>query len=413
MTKQPAKPVSSSERIDFVDILRGFALLGVFMFNMWGFAGDRFGMMIWPQWWDRALVVLRDFLIQAKFYSLFSFLFGWGMAIHMLRAKQREANFLPVYLRRLFILLLLGIAHGILIWDGDILTLYALMGFLLVSFRDRSPRFLWITAVLLLLFSIFMTLPYTGVTFIREFYQEATAVFHWRDLGAAPYATGTWTEIARYRAQSFVGRNTDGLIYVFGNILAMFLLGLYTGKRQIFQKVDEHRTFLRRIMWGGLLLGILLNGAFVLNIYWRETALPDWYPTRFAWTIHTGTRTFGAPALMLFYVSGLTLLVQRPKWQEWLAPLGPVGRMALTNYLTQSILGTLIFNAYGLGLYGRTTPLFGVILVLIIFAGQIRFSAWWLERYQFGPMEWLWRSLTYRRRQPFRRRQSAVTDASQ
>lgn len=417
-TKQPAKPVSTRERIDFVDILRGFALLGVFTFNMWGFAGDRFGLMTWPHWWDRALVVARDFLIQAKFYSLFSFLFGWGMSIQLLRAQQRGTKFLPVYLRRLLILLLLGMAHGILIWDGDILTLYAMMGFLLVLFRNRSERFLWVTAVLLLLFSIFMTLPYTGVTAIREWYGEVTSIFHWRNLGPAPYADGTWVEIARHRAQSFVSRNTDGLIYVFGNILSMFLLGLYTGKRQIFQNVDQHRPFLRRVMWSGLIVGVVLNGAFVLNIYWRETGLPDWYPAHFAWTIHTGTRTFGAPALMLFYVSGLTLLLNpvarfyksqgndlqnRSTWLERLAPLGPVGRMALSNYLTQSILGTLIFYGYGLGLYGRTTPIFGVILVIVIFLAQIRFSAWWLERYQFGPMEWVWRSLTYGKKQPLRR----------
>ena len=247
-----------------------------------------------------------------------------------------------------------------------------------------------------------MTLPYTGVTAIREWYEEITSIFHWRNLGPAPHADGTWVEIARYRAQSFVGRNIDGLVYVFGNILSMFLLGLYTGKRQIFQNVAQHRTFLRRVLVGGLFLGVLLNGAFVLNIYWRETMLPDWYPAQFAWTIHTGTRTFGAPALMLFYVSSLTLLLQREKWRERLAPLGPVGRMALSNYLTQSILCTLIFNAYGLGLYGRTSPLFGVILVLIIFMAQIRFSAWWLERYQFGPMEWVWRTLTYGRKQPLR-----------
>ena len=233
-TKQlPAKtavPVQPRERIDFVDILRGFALLGVFMFNMWGFAGASFGLMVWPHWWDRALVVARDFLIQAKFYSLFSFLFGWGMSIHMLRAQQRGTKFLPVYLRRLFILLLLGLAHGILIWDGDILTYYALMGFLLILFRNRSERFLLITAVLLLLFSIFMTLPYTGVTAIRNWYGEVVSIFHWRSLGPPPYADGTWAEIARYRAQSFIGRNADGFLYVFGNILSMFLLGLYTGK---------------------------------------------------------------------------------------------------------------------------------------------------------------------------------------
>ncbi|MCP4428036.1 MAG: hypothetical protein GY803_26420, partial [Chloroflexi bacterium] len=187
-TKNAAKPVSTRERIHFVDILRGFALLGVFLFNMYGFGGDDFSMNAWTGWLNRALVLLRDFLIQAKFYSLFSFLFGWGMSIHLLRAEERGGKFLPIYLRRLLLLLLIGLSHGVFIWDGDILTVYALLGFILLLFRKRSERVLPLTAVLLLAFSIFMTLPYDWVDAIRIWYGERTAVFHWTNLGQVSYA---------------------------------------------------------------------------------------------------------------------------------------------------------------------------------------------------------------------------------
>lgn len=402
-TKPIARPVKSQERIDFVDILRGFALLGVFLFNMYGFGGDAFNMTDWAGWLNRTLVLLRDFLIQAKFYSLFSFLFGWGMSIHLLRAQERDGNFLPIYLRRLTLLLLIGLAHGIFIWDGDILTVYALLGFILILFRKRPERFLLTTAGLLLAFSIFMTLPYDWVDSIRTWYRERTAVFHWANPGQVSYVTGTYTEILHHRAQSFIGRNADGLIYFLGNVLSMFLIGLYVGKRQIFQQVEAHLPLLRWVMRFGLIIGVVFNGLFVLNIYWSQLGRPAWYPADYAWTIHTGTRTIGAPALMLFYVTMLTLLLRQEKWQERFAPLGSVGRMALSNYLTQSIIGTLIFNGYGLGLYGRTGPIFYLILASLIFLAQIRFSVWWLARYQFGPAEWAWRSLTYGRRQPLRR----------
>ncbi|MCP4423055.1 MAG: M20/M25/M40 family metallo-hydrolase, partial [Chloroflexi bacterium] len=259
-----------------------------------------------------------------------------------------------------------------------------------------------LTAVLLLAFSIFMTLPYDWVDAIRIWYGERTAVFHWTNLGQVSYANGTYAQILPDRAQSFIGRNADGLIYFFGNVLSMFLIGLYAGKRKIFQNIETHVAFLRRVMWSGLVIGVLFNGMFVLNAYWGQTTYPGWYPGNFGWTIHTGTRTVGAPALMLFYVTAITLLLRREKWQERLAPLGPVGRMALSNYLTQSVISTLIFNGYGLGLYGRTSPIFYLILVILIFMAQIRFSAWWLARYQFGPAEWVWRSLTYGRRQSLR-----------
>jgi uncharacterized protein len=138
----PIIPTKPSERVEFVDILRGFAVFGILVANMAAYSGRSTDPANWTEWLDITIVNAIRFLIEAKFYSLFSFLFGWGMAVQMIRAQAKNRPFIPLYLRRLTILLLIGIIHGTLIWFGDILTAYALLGFILLLFRNRSPRFL-------------------------------------------------------------------------------------------------------------------------------------------------------------------------------------------------------------------------------------------------------------------------------
>ncbi|MEJ2749334.1 MAG: DUF418 domain-containing protein, partial [Anaerolineae bacterium] len=172
MTTPTARPVQPRERIQFVDILRGFALFGVLVFNISGFAGEQGGYQIYTSMIARAVVMLRDFFIQAKFYSMFSFLFGWGMAIQMLRAQARGTKFLPVFLRRLVVLLVIGFFHAILFWTGDILTLYALFGFVLLLFRKRSERFLLVASGLTLLLAIFLRWPGQSLDVFRNWYAQ-------------------------------------------------------------------------------------------------------------------------------------------------------------------------------------------------------------------------------------------------
>ena len=132
--KNISSPVASHERIDLIDVLRGFAVFGILVANMASYGGQAPGPGAWYQASDRAIYILTRFFVEAKFYSLFSFLFGWGMAIQLIRAQSRGTDFLPRYLRRLLVLLLFGVIHGTLIWVGDILTLYAILGFLLLLF---------------------------------------------------------------------------------------------------------------------------------------------------------------------------------------------------------------------------------------------------------------------------------------
>ncbi len=390
-----AIPVQSKERIQVVDVLRGFAILGILLFNMRSFAGQSMRINDWFEPLDRAIVASIDFLVQAKFYSLFSFLFGWGMAVQMHRAKAKGTKFFPVYLRRLLILLAFGTLHGVMLWTGDILRMYAIIGILmLVIFHKQKPKVLLIAAILLLISSIQMTLPGEMMDQTREWcFSLSECLSPNTSLPGSLYATGTYWEVTQLRYQEFIGSLWWFPCYV-GNVFAMMLLGLYTGKRKLFANFDEHRPLFRRAMWSGLIIGLVLNGVF--TYFTANPFNSDYYSL-----VRVGARTLGAPALTIFYISGITLLYQNLKWRERLAPLGYVGRMALTNYITHSVVLTFFFYGYGLGLYGETDPTFALLLTIIVYLAQIRFSQWWFEHYQFGPLEWGWRALTYARRHPF------------
>jgi uncharacterized protein len=388
--------VQAGERMTAVDVVRGFALLGILIFNMSSFAGYSLDWRAHTSPLDQAIVLLTHLLVQAKFYSLFSFLFGWGMAVQLLRSRARRVHFVPRSLRRLLVLLFIGMVHGMLIWDGDILTAYALSGFLLVLLRNRSGKVLLPFALLCLLFSIFVTLPVEPAERLREAYQEWTVFLRSGRYSRELFTSPVFSEVTRVRVQSYLNRSA-GYLYYFGNIFAMFLLGLWAGKQRILQDSGGHRRLLRWTALLGFILGLMLNAVFVGLMVWPQAVPADWLGS-----VRVGARTLGAPALMLFYLSAILLLYQRPSWQRRLGVLAPLGRTALSSYIGQSLFCTLVFYGYGLGLYGQVGPAFGLLLTVLIYAVQIRLSAWWLGRFRFGPLEWLWRSLTYLRLQPLR-----------
>lgn len=405
MSEQNAAPVRGKERIEFIDILRGFAVLGILVVNMYSFAGSQNGAsnLGWPSGLDRFLIILSEFLIRAKFYTLFSFMFGWGMGLQMLRAQQKGVRFVPLYLRRLLILLAIGLIHANLIWRGDILTYYALLGFLLLLFRNQSLRRLLIVAALFLTIPFLINMPWDFVETFRSSYAEFLQQFSVDNIGSGGYANGTFAQITLIRLNGTIF-SIGNMIYFIGNIFPMFLLGLYVAKRRIFESVEENMSLIRRALVVGLIVGVIFNGLFILfRLLAANNNWPTWLPVEYRSVLMTGSQTIGAPALAMFYASGFILLSRREYFRERLgSTLGFVGRMALTNYLMHSMILTVIFYGYGLGLYGRATPTICLILTVILFYIQIRYSRAWFEQYQYGPFEWVWRTLTYGRRQPWR-----------
>ena len=384
-------PVRPKRRIVVVDVLRGFAVLGILLVNMLSFSGYFYTPTHQMAGVHRLATLLIKFVAQAKFYTLFSFLFGWGMAIQMRRAAGRGRPFGPLYVRRLTILLLIGLLHALLIWEGDILVNYAVLGLALLFFRKRSHKTILFAAVVSILIPVLLSTPGPAAAF-REWHTGLVAPLRRHMMEghqANVYVDGSYLEATIHRARA-AAFSYSSFIYSAPHIFGMFLLGLYAGRRRIFHDVDTHLPLFRCLMWVGLIVGLVFNAVWL-----TAGDNPDVFPRAYQELATRGARTVAGSALCLFYISGIVLLTRRGSWMEWLSPLAWVGRTALSNYLLQSIVCTLLFYGYGVGLYGRLGPAITMVLSLILFRAQISLSGWWLERYRFGPAEWLWRSLTY------------------
>jgi uncharacterized protein len=400
-----ASPIPPGERLLEVDILRGFALFGILLVNM-GLFGHSFYEYVLVQPAsdgrpDAIAAFLIAFLAEGKFYSLFSFLFGFGLAIQMSRALTRGTPFVPFYLRRMAILLGIGLVHAYLIWVGDILVAYAVLGVLLLLFRNRRPRTLVIWSVALLVFISLVYLALMGLMMLASLVPDGTAAVQEvnqamlaeYEAAAAQanrvYTTGSFFDLIGQRVVdlNFIYTKT---LYTAPNIFAMFLLGLAAGKKGIFNDITANRSFFRKLQIWGLVVGV--PGNLVFALAGRSSFMSDNMTPAFLASIG---QTLGAPMLSAFYLATIVLLAQNPRWRARLSVLAPVGRMSLSNYLFQSLVCTTIFYSYGLGLFGQVGPAAGVLLTVVIYLVQIPMSHWWMKRFQFGPVEWLWRTLTY------------------
>ena len=393
-------------------MVRGFAIFGILVVNV-GMIGIPIYVELAGETWfpgtaDRLAQLLIRFLAQGKFYFMFSFLFGLGFALQAERAERRGVAFGTLYRRRLLSLMLIGLLHAFLIWMGDILVSYAVLGFVLLSFRGRKLTTLLVWALGLLLSSALIMGalvvlievarrdPGAAAELDRAFAAQRVQHRWLAQLSVQAYGAGSFGEIMAQRALDVVHLYAITLFRA-TDFLGMFLLGAYVGRRGPLQKPVEHLPLIRRVFHWGLSLGLTGNLVFAVVMSSVQPRVPSLLTL-----IATTAYGLGAPALSLAYVAGLALLFQRPTWRRRLGPLAPVGRMALSNYLLQSLVCTTLFYSYGLGLYGRIGPALGLGLSGVIFLAQIPLSQWWLRRFRFGPVEWLWRSLTYGALQPLR-----------
>jgi uncharacterized protein len=211
------------------------------------------------------------------------------------------------------------------------------------------------------------------------------------------YSQGTFLEIMRLRAGEVIQAYFMVVFWMGPTVVAMFLVGMTAGKLQLFRNVAQHLPRLGKLRWWALGVGLLGNAVYVLASKGADMNMPG-----FLMVLAVLGLTVGAPPLTFFYVSSIARFHQTERGSRLLAPLGQVGRMALTNYLLQSVICTTVFYSYGLGYYAQLGPLAGLGLTVLIFLFQIPFSILWLKFYRYGPMEWLWRSVTYLKPQPMR-----------
>ena len=420
-TAQAMTPTHPAERVEVVDALRGFALFGILLVNMYLFSHpiQTVIMPVDPAESGANLIADRliRFFAETKFYSLFSFLFGLGFSLQMVRAEERGVRFSRLYSRRLLTLFVIGVVHAYFIWVGDILMLYALLGFLLLLYRKAKPKTLIIWAVIFLALPSFFNLLSVGAiemgrmagpdvaAQIDKSFVDQDSVYR-ADLERAyrVYPEGSYSEITAQRA-SDLPFMAVGNLFLAPGVIGMFLIGHYFGRRQLFRNIDDSLPFFRKLLWWGLILGLTGNLIYVLLIPPLSRAMPS--PPLL---IAMAGQGFGAPALSLFYVASFTLLSRRLSSKKRLSPLASVGRVPLSNYLAQSIICTLLFYGYGLGLFGQVDKATGVLLTIAIYTALVLLSVWWTSRFQFGPAEWLWRSVTYLSLQPMRKDSKAAKE---
>jgi uncharacterized protein len=400
-------PVAAGERIELIDILRGAALFGILAANVRALAApwrlyDN-PQLLFPGFADRLVQGLIDVFISGKFLSLFSFLFGLGFAVQMTRAEARGARVRSFYPRRLLVLLAFGILHGALLFWGDILVAYALIGFILLAFRNRrqSTVLRWAIGVPLVItilgciaFVVLQVVPLPADKpgeELREVREVVRAVDEGDVFDVVAQNFLAWV--------SFVLKN---LTVIF--LLPAFLFGLWVWRQGIPQDPEAHVGALRRTCRLALPVGLALNAFAIAEEILRAGVRPR--PPDLLLFAAAVSRFYGTYVLALGYAAGLTLLLRQERWRRRLAPAAAVGRMALTNYLLQSLVCVTLFTTTGL--YGKVGPALLVVPTIVVYAGQVWSSNRWLRRFRYGPMEWLWRSLTYGSIGPLRRAPDAL-----
>ncbi|HTA52548.1 MAG TPA: DUF418 domain-containing protein [Candidatus Acidoferrum sp.] len=388
-------PVSLTERIQFIDVLRGMALFGILAANMRAFVApldtyDNIHVLFHSRA-DVAAQFLIDFLFQGKFISIFSFLFGMGFAIQLSRAEARGVKFLSFYPRRLLALAIFGIIHGILIWAGDILLTYAITGAILLLFRNKQQKtLLWwaggLFSIPIVVGSTFLTLYYTRFRphFMNPKPADMTKIYAIIQI----YAHGTVHQILKQNWVEWKGFLVAQLFSIYA--VGLFLLGMWVWRSGIVQRLPEYRPVFKRVCAWCVPIGLVFNffGAY------ENAVVPDGKFT-LALAVSSMVHFLGAHILAAGYISGLALIFLNVNLRRFIAPFAAVGRIALTDYLMQSVLCTLFFYHYTTGLFGRVGPAMALIPTVVLYSAQVVFSNWWLRHYRFGPMEWLWRGLTY------------------
>ncbi len=411
MIRATPVPLALASRIVEADMVRGFALFGVLLVNLYCFGADS---IAWDTPVDRLAFAFMRVFFEWKSWTLFAALFGFGYAVQLQNADARGFPILRVTLRRLSVLFAIGAAHALL-FDGDILMLYAELGLGLLIVRRLPTRALLLVAVgLVLVFPLARLTSVGGEPAGMEQAQDVAEARAWleEDRRTHVYATGSLGEVAAENASAIPAdpledlRSPESGLAVF----AMFLVGFSIGRSRILSDIPGHGAILARVRAWGLALGLaamaaqqVLSATAGYQVFRLQRAGPG---IQLAGDL---LLAFGVPALAFGYGAMLVLAAQTPRGRAALAPLAAVGRLGLTVYLTQTLLFTTLFYGYGFGQAFRLGPAAVTVWAVILFAVQVAACRWWSARFRFGPVEWLWRSATYLKWQPLRLRSDRTT----
>lgn len=401
------KPIKKEERIVYLDILRGIAIFFIFSANIVYFSGHfdfpkevrlPSTLFIFDEYLDFILYALVD----GKFYSLFSLLFGIGCAIQYNNLSKNNKPFAPFFRRRMFWLLIFGLIHLHFFWLGDILTLYALLGFVLILFIDFSNKSLLVWGSVLILLPIlnWFILNILGWYYPMYLYTLNVNYFEFFNLPVSDDYGITMTDFKAYLLNKniidFFKMNIGNSLIRIASILeegrifkvlGIFLIGLWAGRKILNESLLENSVFLKKTAIWGICIGLPIS-VFRSYIHFYSDHSTVWQ------LIYTISYAFGTVPLAIGYAALLALFYKNI---PFLVGFAYVGKMALTNYLLQTALAITIFYGVGFDFAGKLGFTVIILIALTIYSTQVLFSKWWLKSHAFGPMEWVWRKLTYKR----------------
>ncbi|MFC2120905.1 DUF418 domain-containing protein [Bacteroidota bacterium] len=386
-------PTIPANRISQIDILRGFALFGILLVNVFGYNSSFFDFNgFYNTFTDPLNTKVFNLVIgfgADKFIFMFSFLFGVGFSIMYLKYNRVEKEFSRLYLRRLLTLMMFGIIHVVFFWAGDILISYSLMGIILLLSRKLRSGLLLFFSILLYFFPIIYIAFENIFLFLPSALSSVTKIKMPEVIDI--YSGGSFLEIFKLRINEYLAFRNINLIYYAPKVLSLFFLGFLFYKHKIFNKINSSKAKYFVVFIILLSIGILLN-LFTGNIA-NSLADPDSNPYYTA--IYMGVFEITNIFLGFSYILFILILSQVSIFKFILNPLKYVGRMALTNYLMHSVIFTTIMYSYGLGKFGSLQPWQLIIFAVVVFVIQIFISNFWLQKFRFGPLEWVWRKFTY------------------
>jgi uncharacterized protein len=403
----PARPVAESERITPLDVLRGVGVLGILALNIKSFSmvgaayvNPQLGGLAGANYW---VWYLTTVLGENRFATIFSMLFGAGVVLMTGRQKASRWRVALLHYRRMLALMLIGAAHALLLWNGDILFLYGLCGLVLFLVRRFPAWLLMLLGVLVLAGSAgysyyrFLELSSGGGGELGEFVRRSRPDSAMIDEETQAYLNGWFGEVAYRAPKVWQGWTNWRMLFGVGLVGGWMLIGMGLFKVGAFSAALSRRAYW--VMSAGGLGAGLPALMYMAHLQTQESANP--ITTRLEADLYA---RWASLLVTLAYVGIVMLVCQSPRLAPLTAPLAATGRMALTNYLMQSVICTTIFYGRGFGLFGQVDRVGQMIVVLGVWALQLALSPLWLSFFRFGPVEWLWRTMTYLKLQPMRRR---------
>lgn len=379
-------PTLLGNRIESLDMLRGFALLGIFIANMLTFHSPYF--YIDPHTYfstpgDQFSYKIISIFIEASFYPIFAMLFGYGLQMQYEKSVVNKTPFAPIMAKRLAILMAFGLIHALFIWSGDILFTYAIMGFIMIGVV-RIPK-KWLLPVALVVYLIPTLLLIGGTYFVTKMFpddlMEGYSDIQRIEQAITAYGHGSYVDALLFRIPEWLLIGLPAMFMGVFMVLPLIMLGAVFAKVKLFERAAQFKGRIALVTLLSFVVGIVIKSLPYLDeptYYYKLTQ-----------------QLIGGPILAIGYAGVILLLCQLPIFQKVFRPISKAGRMSLTTYLTQSIVATLIFYNYGFGLYGKVDIETGTLMAIGIFILQVIFAELWLMKFKMGPFEWIWRKVTY------------------